>query len=277
MTQTLSFASWNVEHFRGRPERAARALAVVGALDPDLFAILEVEGRAAFQFFMDQMPGHQFSITENPHSGMEILIGARRSLQVFVTQREQFKSGVPTLRPGALVTVRLTGQRQVSFLFLHAKSFTAPRDWGLRDDMFKHAASLKRTLDKVAAAGARADFVCLGDLNTMGLNAPFNDKSDLDADQEIASLVRRFQRAGMRQLAKTHPFSWWNGKEKYRPGSQLDHAFAAAHLRFRKFGQGDAEIRVVGWPELEGDPAKRQWIEDHSDHGLLFGELLLDD
>ena len=86
----------------------------------------------------------------------------RRTIPAFVTQRDELQSKVPTLRPGALATLRHGGE-DYSFLFLHPKSFDQPRDWGLRDDMFAHTASLKRKLDKAAGVDRRANFIVMGD------------------------------------------------------------------------------------------------------------------
>jgi len=30
---------------------------------------------------------------------------------------------------------------------------------------------------------------------------------------------------------------------------------------------------VIGWPELEDEAEQRQWIEDFSDHAMLFGQI----
>ncbi len=272
MAKILSFASWNVEHFSGKPERVDRVVKLLALKDPDIFAIYEVYGRTVFNSLMDQMSSHNFFLTENTRDNdMEVLVGYRRSLSVFVTKREEFRSKVPTLRPGALAAVRKGGE-DYGFLFLHTKSFPDPRSWGLRDDMFKHAASLKRKLDKNAGPGNRAKFLCLGDLNTMGLAAPYNNISDLSADKEIEFLTNRMDRVNMRLLEKTHPLSWWNGSDKYKPGSKLDHVFADKKLKFKKFG-GGAEVEVTGWPEKSSDSQKKAWINQYSDHAIIYGEI----
>jgi endonuclease/exonuclease/phosphatase family metal-dependent hydrolase len=268
MAKLFSFASWNVEQFHGQPERVDRVVEVLAEHDPDVFAIFEVKGRDVFSALMSRMPGHLFTITEST-SPIEILVGVRRTIQAFVTQRDELQSKVPTLRPGALATLR-DGEDDYPFLFLHPKSFDHPRDWGLRDDMFAHAASLKRTLDKAVAPGRRANFIVMGDLNTMGLNAAWNPKSDLEADEEIAFLENRMRSVKMVRLTKTHEASWWNGKDKPGP-SKLDHAFAAEHLRFRSFD--GHPIKVIGWPTLSDADAQRQWIESFSDHAMLYGEI----
>ena len=170
-----------------------------------------------------------------------------------------------------MVTLRKGGQ-DFPILFLHAKSMTDPRAWGLRDDMFSRVARLRRALDKLAGAGNRSPFLVLGDLNTMGLNAPFNNKSDLNGDEEIESLTKRFSRVHMRPLKKSADLTWWNGSESYFPGSKLDHVFADSTMKFRTF-DGGAEVQVLGWPETTTKTQKRQRIDRHSDHALLFGEV----
>ena len=62
-----------------------------------------------------------------------------------------------------------------------------------------------------------------------------------------------------------------NGKDKYAPGSNLDHVVAANHLQFKSFN--GAEVSVRGWAE-ETDVAKqKKWIKKYSDHNLLYFEV----
>lgn len=271
MAKVLSFASWNVEHFHGDIARVARVVDQIKAINPDIFALYEVKGKNVFDELKNRMSSHNFVITERQdESSMEILIGFRKNLNVFVTQRDEFRSKLPTMRPGMLATVTKGGD-DYGFLFLHLKSFADPRSWGLRDDMFKHVASLKRALDK-RTEPEPAKFLVLGDLNTMGLNAAFNDISDINADQEIEFLSKRFNRVDLRRLPKNHELSWWNGSNNYAPGSKLDHVYADAAMKFKRF-DGDAEIKVIGWPEEGTKTAMRRWIKQFSDHAILYGEI----
>ncbi len=270
MAKICSFASWNVEHFHGRPDRVRRIAELLSVKDPDIFAIYEVSGRQVYRDFTQLMPSHGFTLTENTQMrNMEILIGVRRSIPSFISQREEFKAKVPSLRPGVLATLQINSE-EYPFLFLHTKSFARPRDWGLRDDMFRHVARLKRRLDKQSSTRERANLICLGDLNTMGLNAPYNDVSDLSAEQELAFVSKRMQSVKMHRLSKNYENSWWNGKDTYDPAG-LDQVFADDQLHFKMFD--GKEIEVVGWPEERTKTKQRRWIDAYSDHALIYGEL----
>ena len=80
------------------------------------------------------------------------------------------------LRPGALLTVTVAG-KNYPILFLHTKSSNTPVGLGLRDDMFRRALKFKATLDKAVKAqtgsNAPANYMFLGDLNTMGMKYLF--------------------------------------------------------------------------------------------------------
>jgi len=68
MAKLFSFASWNVEQFQGQRDRVDRVVALLVEHDPEVFAILEVKGRAVFAALMSPMPGHTFTITESMSS-----------------------------------------------------------------------------------------------------------------------------------------------------------------------------------------------------------------
>ena len=271
MDKVLSFLSWNVENFHNDPSRVDRVVDRIAQKNPDVFGMYEVKGAAVFAAMVNKMPGYTFSITESP-GVPEILVGVRNNLTAFVTQKDELQSKVPTLRPGALATVRI-GQENYALLFLHLKSFADPRDWGLRDDMFQHVASLKRALDRNMPAGRKANFVALGDVNTMGMKAAYNNESDMSAAEELAFVDNRMNAAvnGMRRLPKTHDATWWNGRDDQDPSS-LDHVFAAEHLVFQTFA-GGAEVEVTGWVDEPTPAKKRNWIGKFSDHCVLYGEI----
>ena len=271
MAKILSFLSWNVENFHNDPDRVDRVVGLIAQKNPDVFGMYEVKGSAVFNAMVTKMPGYTFSVTESPGIP-EILVGVRNNLTAFVTQKDELQSKVPSLRPGALATIHMD-QNNYVFLFLHLKSFADPRDWGLRDDMFQHVASLKRSLDRQMPEGQKANFVALGDVNTMGMKAAYNNDSDMTGAEELAFVENRMTANvnGMRRLTKTHEDTWWNGKADQKPSS-LDHVFASQHLAFRTFS-GGAEIEVSGWVDQLTENKKREWIDDFSDHSILYGEL----
>jgi len=116
MAKAFSLASWNVEHFKGKPERVARVVEFLKAQHPDIFALFEVEGRTVFDDLVATLPGYQFHITEGPQT-QEALVGVKRGLTAFFTQKIEFKSGNQYLRPGALLTLTIDGEHY-SILFL---------------------------------------------------------------------------------------------------------------------------------------------------------------
>lgn len=272
MAKLFSFASWNVEHFSKNSNKAANVVETLVDCAPDIFALYEVKGKKVFDLMTTKMPTYSFSIIENrTQANMEILVGVKRSKQCFVTFREEFRSKVPSLRPGALATLTINGENY-PLLFLHLKSLPYPRDWGLRDDMFKHVAKLKKALSKVAEQdGKKSNLIVLGDLNTMGLTATYNDVSDLTQDKEIEFVDKRMKRVGLYRLPKTYEESWWGGTTTYEP-SKLDHVYAPKHLKFKNFS--GAKVNVIGWPQKSTKRAKLSWIDKYSDHALLCGEVL---
>lgn len=269
MAKVFSFASWNVEHFKNDRTRIRENVAFIQDSDPDVFAVFEVEGKYVFSDFVQLMPTHHFFVTEDL-GDMEILVGVRRDLTAFITQRHQLKSAMPTLRPGALVTLMI-GDAYYSILFVHLKSADDPKSWGLRDDMIGHVAGLKRALDAMPGVpDDGAHFLCMGDFNTMGMNLTYSEK-DLNPLEELDRYERRLKRKNVRLLLKTAPATWWNGSGSSYAPSDLDHVFASSNLSFRSFD--GAEIDVRGWPTLGTDAEKTDWIAQHSDHALLYGEV----
>jgi exonuclease III len=268
MAKVFSLASWNVEHFRGKKaERVKRVVGFLKAQRPDVLAIYEVEGGDVFASLVKEMPGYQFQLTEGRNT-QEILVGVKSGFTSFMTQKLDFKRGNPSLRPGAILTLRVDG-KNYTLLFLHTKSGPTPEGFGLRDEMIRRAFNLKKKLDKHAGGPNRANYIFLGDLNTMGMKYPYKKK--IDAETEIRNIERAAKRRKMKLLTKNHPHTWWNGPGGAYPPSNLDHVVASERLRFKKFGGADVSVR--GWPE-EPTPARQgRWIERYSDHALLYLEV----
>jgi len=266
MKKAFSLASWNVEHLNDCPKRLDRVIDFMAKRSPDVFALMEVEGKTVFAPLMEKMPGYRFHITEGPQT-QEILVGVKKRITAFFTQKAEFKSGNPYLRPGSLLTIRVEG-RYYSILFLHTKSSPTPVGMGLRDDILGRAFLLKEHLDR--ACDGAANYIIVGDLNIMGMDL-LGKRGFIAAETELDNLDRCAKKAGMRRLPKDAPATWWNGPRSSYPASDLDHVVASSHLRFRK--KGGAEARVLGWPKEQTEAAMAKWIEEHSDHGMVWVEV----
>ena len=272
MAKAFSVASWNIEHFKGDPTRTHRVIGYLKQQDPDVIGIYEVEGASVFSEVTAQFPSYTFQITEGPQA-QEILVGFKSKLSVFITQKLEFKDGTTHMRPGQLATITVDNI-PYSILFLHLASSSAPRGFGLRDDMATRAIKFRKALDKAVAN--HANYIFLGDLNTMGLDYPYHH--DVPATDE---LKRWDSRAGrfynMRRLIKTHDVTWSNGAGSRIADSNLDHVYAAEHLRFKPFKRPaenvEAEVAVRGWVDQSTQAARDKWIKDYSDHCLLYFEV----
>ena len=267
----LSVLSWNVEHFTGdkqgsRRDRLARVCDHIGAEDPDIFAIMEVESGRVFESFVTRLPNYVFAITEGPQT-QEILVGVKSGITAFMTQKNEFKRNNPGLRPGALVTVTTPGGRHLPILFNHLTSMPSPEGFGLRDAMVEKAFGLKKSIDKASASlGQDSRMILVGDLNTMGMTLKDSD-DDIDATAEIERYRRRFARYGMELKSKTHPVTFNNGSGSSYDPADLDHVFATPNLTFSD--QNGAAVRVGGWAEQSTLAAQDDWIDRFSDHAPL--------
>ncbi len=268
MTIAFSVASWNVEHFKGVPGRVQRVVDFMSAQAPDVFALYEVEGAEVFQALVSRMPNYTFHITEGPQV-QEILLGVRHGLSAFFTQKLEFKVGVTALRPGALLTVTIDGA-YYPMLFLHTASGNDPRGLGLRDDMLARGCEFRRVLN-IADRTGRANYIFLGDFNTMGMVYHYVSGRNIGPEDELAKLAAEAKRRNMRILTKDAPATWSNGSASATPPANLDHVVAADHLKFTPFGQG--EVTVRGWPKEESTADQDEWIRQYSDHGLLYFEV----
>lgn len=280
MAKAFSVVSWNVEHFgatnkgHDQPNKPVGPIIdFLAAQNADIVAVYEVVGKVVFNEVVTKMPAYQFHITEGPQT-QEILVGVKKTLTSFFTQKTEFKSGQSMLRPGALLTVAVDGERY-PLLFLHLKSLSVPKGFGLRDDMTERAIKFRKVLDKAdakAGGSGRANFLFLGDLNTMGMNLTYS-KKDISGQEEIARLRKRLghKSVSMRILSKSHGATYWPGSTSSYSASDLDHVVAADHLQFRTFGGVDVDVR--GWVDEPSDAKKDAWAKKFSDHALLYFEV----
>ena len=280
MAKLFSVASWNVEHFKKKnndPDQQKRCERVIQYLtdqDPDVFGLYEVEGKEVFTEIVSKMPGYTFHITEGPQV-QEILVGVKQGFTSFFTQKIEFKTGVNALRPGALLTLTING-KNYPLLFLHAKSHSDPRSFGLRDDIIYRSLKFVNVLNKLSP-NERANYIVMGDLNTMGMDITYLNEKDISADLEIERISARSSRYyDLRMISKTAPYTWSNGTNSNYDDSNLDHVLAAEHLRFKKFTKGNQTgyVDVRGWVDEDTDAKKDKWIRDYSDHNLLYFEVI---
>lgn len=283
MAKAFSVLSWNIEHLKDKqPNRIKAVVETIKNEKPDIFAIYEVEGKSVYNDLFDKMPKYTFHITEGRQT-QEILVGVKNNISAFFTQKVTFKTGNPSLRPGAILSVRIDSV-DYSLLFLHLKSLTKPVGLGLRDDQFERVGKLKKKLDKQAGNNKRANFIALGDFNTMGMNYR-GKKHDISAGAELDKLDKDFNKHSikMRRLSKTTPNTWSNGSgSRYKP-SNLDHVVASNHMTFKKwnnknpvneadniFVTGKSEVDVRGWVDKNTLSKQDAWINKFSDHSYLF-------
>lgn len=280
MAKAFTVASWNVEHFgarraNGSPQKPLQPIVdFIAAQKADVIAIYEVRSSLVFQPMVDKMPGYQFHITEGPQA-QEILNGIKKILSGFVTQKLEFKSGQAALRPGVLVTLTIAG-KYYPLVFLHLKSMRDPKGFGLRDDMLQRALDFRKVLSR-ASGGNAANYMFLGDLNTMGMNLTYSN-NDVTQAEEIARLKKRAGTASIKMKVLDKPIpSGLNTEATYWPGSgsalkpsNLDHVVAADHLKFNSFGGTPVDL-----PQESTNAKRDAWANDFSDHALLYFEVVM--
>lgn len=281
----FSVMFWNVENF-GRnllgddadPELHAQRVDQVAnhikGLDPDLLGLCEIKDRVALRsLLMDKLADYDFGITDGAE-GIELLAGWKRAKfsQVLFTQRREFKSDNPMLRPGSMVSAKFNDEFY-NFLFLHTDSGTKSKDYNNRQDMFEKIWSLKGLLESLGDSDTK--FICGGDLNTMGRNKS-GSLPKISGDMEIQQLSDDALANGMKLLDKTYANSWRKGPSKPNWESNLDHFIATDNLNFVNFkNQNDANkspVQVVGWNELTGNE-KDDFTDNISDHCAIYLEI----
>jgi hypothetical protein len=271
LAKAFSVASWNVEHFADKEGRNEERIAFLAEQKPDVLAIYEVEGKDVWSELMNAMPRYSFFITEGRNT-QEILLGIAPGITGFLTQRTEFQEQNAFMRPGALLTVEVDKERY-AMLFLHVASWPRAGGFGLRADMIDRAFEFRKVLDK--AAGGKANYIFLGDLNSMGLDYEYGktgnkiDHDRIPAEHEISRLEYLGSKYGMRLLSKNSDATFGDPKKKSLR-SNLDHVLASENLKFKSFG--GAEVDVRGWPKLPADQ-QSEWMTTYSDHALLYFEV----
>lgn len=268
--------SWNVEHFSGRKSDGKKVAEHIRTRAPDIFGLYEVEDRRIYDFMKTEFPDYGISITGGAET-QEILVGVRSGTfdHTWFEQRLEFKEGNEYLRPGAMLTVS-QGSRTDTLLFLHTDSGPEASAFGNRARMLRRAFGLKVRLDEIA--GGKANFIVLGDLNTMGLEYPEQRSPFIRVrgDEEVAGLSEWAQsyekgkrKADMVLLRKDKLSTWTDGHTR----SNLDHVLASAQMQFEEMSTDSkgnpAQLRVEGWWGLKGK-VLQDFVKRVSDHCSLF-------
>lgn len=276
----FSFLSWNVRHFKGSAARLDDVEAMIKGLDPDVFGLIEYQGKKAIRELMViRFPKYDFAVTDST-GNLEVVVGFRRKKfkQVVWTQKRTFNDVKRKLRPGALISLRL-GHEFYNLLYLHADSGTAATDYQNRKKVWTKVWKLRTAL-KIRSAINKANLIVLGDLNTMGKGSTISGAS------EIKKLEKSAARHHMVFLPKDRSSTWsqWGkgprgNRRKLKVSelsglmtSNLDHVIADEDLDFVVHGDNDEPIHVQGWHQVSGAD-KTRFLWDISDHCAIFGEV----
>ncbi len=260
---------WNIENFYGDSvERAVKVISHVRETDPDIIGFAEIKDKAALRSILqDALNDYDFGVTDGKE-GIEILAGWKRGVfeQALYTQRREFKVGNENLRPGALLSVKLSG-KFTNILFMHADSGRLDKDYNNRQDMFDRIWSLKRRLEELEEGPP--NFLVLGDLNTMGKKAR-GGSQEITGEQEIANLAKDAKKSGMILLDKTHQFTWAKVKSDggLKMTSNLDHILISDNLNIK-----DGIGLVRGWVDLDNNAEVFEFVENISDHCSVECEI----
>lgn len=264
---------WNIENYSGDPARTQTLVQHIQANSPEIVGFSEIKDKAALRSILQEsLTDYDFGITDG-QEGIELLAGWKRGVfaQALFTQRREFKSGNPFLRPGSLLSVKRNGTFY-NVLFLHTDSGRKSTDYANRQDMFERIWSLRERLDEIEEGVSR--FLVLGDLNTMGRSASGTNPAVTAAD-EISNLSNDAQQNGMRLLAKSHPNTWArvNDQGQITLQSNLDHVLVSDSVPLVNIANGQ-EVLVRGWVDATTDASRLDFVEGISDHSSI--EMIVD-
>ena len=198
----FSFLCWNLRQYKGSRKRLEDARELIADLNPDIFGLIEfMAERRARELMLEFFPEYDFAITES-RKNFEIIVGWRRNKfkQVIWTQKREFQNKNLDLRPGGLLSVNYKGEFH-NLLFLHTHSGENARAYKNRKAMYRKIWKLRSALEAVSPNG-RANFIALGDLNTMGKS------KSISAEREIRDLARDAEKHHMQLLSKNEELTW---------------------------------------------------------------------
>ena len=284
----FSVSFWNIENFWGQTARASRVRKHLeeihdGTNPPDVVAFCEIKDKGKIRdVIKDEFSEYDFGMTDTggyraiqrDKPEIELLVGWRRSAfdQAIFTQRVDLKGENSSVRPGALLNVRIR-RTWYSLLFLHTKSGANQDDYDARNESLNKLWNLNQALidlddSRYHTEGSR--FLVMGDLNTMG------NGRGVSGSREVSNLERKASENDMHLFNKSHDLTFSQRDNGGRLESNLDHVLGSRIDLKRQGTRNGASyhVRVYGWNQLQNDrQALHAFEDDLSDHSALYVEV----
>jgi len=233
-------ATWNIRFFPQPTTDMDRTAEILAGLDADVIAVQEIADADALTVLLDRVnasladravaagrvrPRHyDFVLAESGgHGGISVgYVYDENTVRLSGVETLTSLQMTPDLRPALLAHVTaLRGGLDFQVIVTHTDSGTKIRDYTHRMEFLD---SLAVELDR--RWKDEADFVVLGDLNTMG-HLEEGESRRVPGEQELAILDRKAWRMGLRRLPATPSCT-----EYYRGnGSFLDHILVSVSMR----------------------------------------------
>ena len=232
-------ATWNIRFFPQPTTDADRVAEIILGIDADVLAVQEITDANELQEVIDTVNArssrrheqegrrerdYDFRLTATGGGGGQFvgIIFDRNAAQLISPQDLTSLRMSPGLRPALHATVRSRrGGLDFQIIANHTDSGRNAGDYQNRQDF---SAALATEIDNRASADA--DYVVLGDLNTMGRSSS-GGVTLIQAEQELAIMDRALWEMGLRRLPAEPPCSEYFQQE----GGLLDHIIVSVAMR----------------------------------------------
>ncbi len=233
-------ASWNIRFFPEPSTDVDRTAEILADLDADLIAVQEITDADALAALLNQVNAHLteralasdltppryygFVLAESGgHGGLFVgYVYDQNAVRLSGVETLTSLQMTPDLRPALLARVTsLRGGLDFQVIVTHTDSGTKIRDYTHRMEFLDSlAVELERRWED------EADFIVLGDLNTMGHAEEEHDRR-VSGEEEIAILDRKAWTMGLRRLPSSPSCTeYYLGR-----GSLLDHIMVTLAMR----------------------------------------------
>ena len=232
-------ATWNIRFFPQPTTDTDRVAEIILGLDADVLAVQEITDANELQDLVDDVNAqstlrheqegrrernYDVQLTGSGGAGGQFvgIIFDRDAAQLISPQDLTSLRMSPGLRPALHATVRSRrGGLDFQIIANHTDSGRNDTDYQNRQDFL---ITLATEIDNRASADA--DFIVLGDLNTMGRSSS-GGVTLIQAEQELAIMDRALWDMGLRRLPAEPPCSEYFGQE----GGLLDHILVSVGMR----------------------------------------------